>query len=49
VGGGGILPDHFHQMSESELDEFARTCRRFEKYLKNNQPRTRRPTPQDAP
>ncbi|MDX9840928.1 MAG: hypothetical protein RBS95_05700 [Desulfobulbus sp.] len=49
VEGGGILPDHFDQMSTSELDEFARLCRRFEKYLKNNQPRTRWPTPQDAP
>ena len=47
VGGGGILPDHFDQMSESELDEFARTCRRVERYLKNNPPRARRPTPQD--
>ena len=47
VAGGGILPDHFHQMSESELDEFARLCRRFEKYLKKHPPTTRRSTPQD--
>ena len=47
VAGGGILPDLFHQMRESELDEFARLCRRVERYLKKHPPTTRRSTPQD--
>ncbi len=47
VAGGGILPDLFHQMSDSELDEFARTCRRLERYLKNNRPTSRQSTPRD--
>jgi hypothetical protein len=29
----GILPDHYDQMSESELCSFERMCRRFEKFL----------------
>jgi len=29
----GILPDHYDQMSESELRSFERMCRRFEKFL----------------
>ena len=33
VADDGILPDHFDQMSEAELNSFARTCRRFEKFL----------------
>ena len=29
----GILPDHYDDMSESELNAFARMCRKFEKFL----------------
>ena len=29
----GILPDHYDDMSETELNAFARMCRRFEKFL----------------
>ncbi len=33
VTSDGILPDHYDQMSEAELNAFARMCRRFEKFL----------------
>lgn len=33
VADGGILPDHYDQMSPAELKAFERMCRRFEKYL----------------
>ena len=33
VAGDGILPDHYDQLSESELNSFERMCRRFEKFL----------------
>ena len=33
VAGDGILPDHYDQLSESELRTFERMCRRFEKFL----------------
>lgn len=29
----GILPDHYDDMSEAELNAFARMCRKFEKFL----------------
>lgn len=29
----GILPDHYDDMSEVELNAFARMCRKFEKFL----------------
>lgn len=32
----GMLPDHFDDMSESELNAFARMCRRFEKFLQQH-------------
>jgi hypothetical protein len=30
----GVLPDHWEDMSDAELQSFERTCRRFEKYLR---------------
>lgn len=33
VQGDGVLPDHFDQMSESDLNLFERMCRRFEKFM----------------
>lgn len=47
VAGNGMVPEHDDQMSATELGEFARLCRRIEKYLKKNPPTTRRTTPQD--
>lgn len=29
----GLLPDHYDDMSEAELNAFARMCRKFEKFL----------------
>ena len=29
----GLLPDHYDDMSEAELNAFARLCRKFEKFL----------------
>jgi hypothetical protein len=34
VADEGILPDHYDQMSRTELRAFERMCRRFEKYLR---------------
>ncbi len=36
VAGDGILPDHYDQMTQSELKAFERMCRRFEKYLEES-------------
>ncbi len=33
VADDGILPDHYDQMTQAELNAFERMCRRFEKYL----------------
>lgn len=33
VADDGILPDHYDQMAQAELNAFERMCRRFEKYL----------------
>jgi hypothetical protein len=33
VAAGGMLPDHYDQMTQAELSAFERMCRRFEKYL----------------
>ncbi len=33
VADDGILPDHYDQMTQTELKSFERMCRRFEKYL----------------
>ena len=32
----GILPDHYDQMTQTELKAFERMCGRFEKYLEEN-------------
>ena len=34
VADDGILPDHYDQMTQAELNAFERMCRRFEKYLR---------------
>ncbi|MDF1579202.1 MAG: hypothetical protein P1P74_00305 [Desulfuromonadales bacterium] len=36
VADDGILPDHYDQMTQAELNSFERMCRRFEKYLGEN-------------
>lgn len=33
VADDGILPDHYDQMTQAELNAFERMCRRFEKFL----------------
>ena len=33
VADDGILPDHYDQITQAELNAFERMCRRFEKYL----------------
>ena len=32
----GILPDHYDDMSEAELNAFSRMCRKFEKFLQQH-------------
>jgi hypothetical protein len=34
VADDGILPDHYDQMTQAELNAFERMCRRFVKYLR---------------
>ena len=34
VADDGILPDHYDQMTQAELNAFERMCRRFEKYFR---------------
>ena len=40
VADDGILPDHYDQMAQTELQAYGRMCRRFEKYLRGIAMRT---------
>jgi hypothetical protein len=34
----GCLPDHYDRMSAGELASFERVCKKFENFLKNQEP-----------